>query len=60
MDPAKSRSWTTTEEVKATSIKSGRRPGHPGEILRDELDALGLSANALSKAPFHEVSALFA
>ena len=26
------------------------RPVHPGEILRDELDELGLSANALSKA----------
>ena len=30
--------------------KNGMRPVHPGEILRDELDALGLSANALSKA----------
>ncbi len=26
------------------------RPVHPGEILRQELDALGLSANALSRA----------
>ena len=26
------------------------KPLHPGEILRDELDALELSANALSKA----------
>ena len=26
------------------------RPVHPGEILRQELDELGLSANALSKA----------
>ena len=25
------------------------RPVHPGEILRDELDELGLSANALAK-----------
>ena len=30
--------------------RNGMRPMHPGEILRDELDALGLSANALSKA----------
>ena len=30
--------------------KNGMRPVHPGEILRDELDALGLSAKALSKA----------
>ena len=26
------------------------KPVHPGEVLRDELDELGLSANALSKA----------
>ncbi len=26
------------------------RPVHPGEILRDELNELGLSANALAKA----------
>ncbi len=26
------------------------RPVHPGEILRDELDALGLRANALADA----------
>ena len=32
------------------NIRSGMRPVHPGEILRDQLDALGLSANALSKA----------
>ena len=32
------------------NAKSGMRPVHPGEILRDELDALGLSANALSRA----------
>ena len=30
--------------------KNGMRPVHPGEVLRDELDELGLSANALSKA----------
>ena len=27
----------------------GMRPVHPGEILRDELDEIGLSADALSK-----------
>ena len=32
------------------SVKNGMRPVHPGEVLRDELDELGLSANALSKA----------
>ena len=30
--------------------KNGMRPVHPGEILRDELATLNLSANALSKA----------
>jgi len=28
---------------------NGMRPVHPGEILREELDGIGLSANALSK-----------
>ena len=32
------------------TLKNGMRPVHPGEILRDELQALGMSANALSKA----------
>ena len=32
------------------SPKNGMRPVHPGEILRDEIQALGMSANALSKA----------
>ena len=32
------------------NAKNGMRPVHPGEILRDELDELGLSANMLSKA----------
>ena len=31
------------------SVNSGMRPVHPGEVLREELDELGLSANALSK-----------
>ena len=30
------------------SIKNGLRPVHPGEILRDELDELGMSASALA------------
>ena len=43
------------------NIKNGKRPVHPGEILRDELDALGLSANALSKAldvPVNRITAI--
>ena len=31
------------------NAKNGMRPVHPGEILREELKTLGLSANALSK-----------
>ena len=30
--------------------RNGMRPVHPGEILREELDALGLPANALANA----------
>ena len=32
------------------NAKNGMKPVHPGEVLRDELDELGLSDNALSKA----------
>jgi len=32
------------------NARNGMRPVHPGEVLREELDELGLSANALSKA----------
>ena len=32
------------------NARNGMTPVHPGEILRDELDGLGLSANALSRA----------
>ena len=32
------------------NMRSGMRPVHPGEVLRDELDEIGLSANALSRA----------
>ena len=31
-------------------VKNGMRPVHPGEILGEELDTLGLSANALARA----------
>ena len=37
------------------------RPVHPGEILRDELETLGLSANALSKrldVPVNRITAI--
>ena len=41
--------------------KNGMRPVHPGEILRDELQTMGLSANALSKAlgvPVNRITAI--
>lgn len=33
-----------------TTIKSGMDPVHPGLLLREELDELGLSASALASA----------
>ncbi len=41
--------------------KSGMRPVHPGEILREELQTLDLSANHLSKAldvPVNRITAI--
>ena len=41
--------------------KNGMRPVHPGEILREELETLALSANALSKAldvPVNRITAI--
>ena len=32
------------------NLKNGMSPVHPGEVLREELDELGLSASALSHA----------
>ena len=43
------------------NARSRMRPVHPGEILRDELETLGLSANALSKAldvPVNRITAI--
>ena len=43
------------------SFKNGMRPIHPGEVLREELEELGLSANALAQAldvPANRVSAI--
>ena len=43
------------------STKNGMRLVHPGEILRDELETLGLSANALSKkldVPVNRITAI--
>jgi len=43
------------------SFKNGMRPVHPGEILRDELEELGMSANAFAEAlnvPANRISAI--
>ena len=43
------------------NVSNGMRPIHPGEILKDELDERGLSANALSKAlgvPANRITAI--
>ncbi len=43
------------------SVTNGMRPVHPGEILKEELDELCLSANALAKAldvPTNRVTAI--
>ena len=43
------------------SASNGMRPVHPGEILREELVELGLSANALAKAldvPTNRITAI--
>ena len=43
------------------NIKNGMRPVHPGEILREELETLGMSANALSKklgVPVNRITAI--
>ena len=43
------------------SMSNGMRPVHPGEILAEELEELGLSANALAKAldvPTNRVTAI--
>ena len=40
---------------------NGMRPVHPGEVLREELEELGLSANGLAKAlgvPANRVTAV--
>ena len=43
------------------SVRNGMRPVHPGEILGEELEELGMSANALAKAldvPTNRITAI--
>ena len=58
LDRPMSRSRTVTE-----TTKMARTPIHPGEILKDELDELGLSAAELARrieVPANRVSQLLA
>ena len=41
--------WTITK-AEDMNVKNGMMPVHPGEVLREEMEALDLSANKLSKA----------
>ena len=50
MVPMTWRLWTITHEEDGDMSRNGMRPVHPGEILRDELDALEMSAKALAAA----------
>ncbi len=43
------------------NIRNGMKPVHPGEILGEELEELGMSANALAKAlgvPTNRITAI--
>ena len=43
------------------SLRNGMRPVHPGEILAEELEELGMSANALARAlgvPTNRITAI--
>lgn len=43
------------------NARNGMKPVHPGEILRDELEALGLSATALAREldmPVNRITAI--
>ena len=43
------------------NVNNGMRPVHPGEILAEELEELGMSANAMAKAlgvPTNRITAI--
>ena len=44
------RSWIITDEGFEVNVSNGMKPVHPGEILGEELELIGISANALAKA----------
>lgn len=54
------KSWTAAKEAEMTA-KNGLPPVHPGEILREEMDERGLTANALALAlgvPANRITAM--
>lgn len=56
-----SRLWNITDEKLEMMVSNGMRPVHPGEILAEELEELGLSANALAHAlcvPTNRITAI--
>ena len=58
--PRTSRSWTITDEE---MTPMGRTPIHPGEILADELEEIGVTATQLAKlieVPPNRVSQIIA
>ena len=55
------RLWQITDEKLEMRMSNGMRPVHPGEILAEELEKLGLSANALAHAlcvPTNRITAI--
>ncbi len=44
------KSLTTTRGFRPMDIKNRMRPVHPGEVLREELEEMDMSASALAKA----------
>ncbi|MDE2767664.1 MAG: hypothetical protein OXO54_04975 [Chloroflexota bacterium] len=43
-------SWIARDEERDLGVSSEMRPVHPGEVLGEGLDELGLSASALARA----------
>ncbi len=55
------RLWIATDEEIEMRVSNGMRPVHPGEILAEELEEPGLSANALAHAlcvPTNRITAI--
>lgn len=56
-DRATRRLWITTDKELEMRVSNGMRPVHLGEILAEELEKLGLSANALC-VPINRITAI--